>query len=156
MLCPFGGQGHSGRRKFLRESVAVCHANMEVIRADYEPDDNNRYCLSWSVPNKAGRPPKGKRRLSAIEVAQGKKRLAPKKPLTRFCQICRGFSHRATDCWLQEKNEDLCPKSWKDKQATKLAAAVEEAMRVSADPFPIGPGDWQGGEGSGPDKGTAD
>jgi hypothetical protein len=155
-VMPFWWTRAQWQAQFPRESVAVCHANMEVIMADYEPDDNNRYCPSWSAPNKAGRPPKGKRRLSAIEVAQGKKRSAPKKPLTRFCQICRGFSHRATDCWLQEKNKDLRPKSWKDKQATKLAAAVEEAMRVSADPLHIGPDNWQGGEGNGPDEGTAD
>ena len=45
---------------------------------------------------------------------------------------------------------------WKDKHATNLEVAVEEAMRVSADPLLIGPGDWQGCEGNGPDKGTAD
>ena len=64
-----------------------CYANMEVIRADYEPDDTIRYCPSWSAPNKAGRPAKGKLKLSALKIAQGKKK--QQKYLTRFCQICR-------------------------------------------------------------------
>jgi hypothetical protein len=47
---------------------------MEVIRDNYKPDDTIRYCSSWSAPNKAGRPAKGKRKLSALEIAQGKKK----------------------------------------------------------------------------------
>ena len=35
-------------------------------------------------------------------------------------------------------------------------AAVEEAMRISADPLPVGAGDWQGCEGNGDEEGTAD
>ena len=81
---PYWWSREQWQKQFPRESIAVCHANMEVIRADYEPDDDIRYCPSWSAPNKAGRPPKGKRRLSAIEVAQGNKRTAPKKPLTQL------------------------------------------------------------------------
>ena len=82
---PYWWSRKQWQKQFPREeSIAVCHANMEVIRADYEPNDDIRYCLSWSAPNKAGRPPKGKRWLSAIEVAQGNKRTAPKKPLTQL------------------------------------------------------------------------
>ena len=125
------------------------------IRADYEPDDINRYCPAWSAPNKAGHLTKGKRRLSTLEIAQGNKRKP--KQLTRFCQICRGFSHRTTDCWRQEKNKEHRPKSWKwkDKHAANLEVAVEESMRVSADTLPVEPGDWQGCKGNG-DEGTAD
>ena len=35
-------------------------------------------------------------------------------------------------------------------------AAVEEAMSISADPLPVGPGNWQGCEGNGDEEGTAD
>jgi len=56
---------------------------MEVIRADYKADDFMHYCPSWSAPKKPGHPSKGKRKLSAIEIAQGKKKKP--KPLTRFC-----------------------------------------------------------------------
>jgi hypothetical protein len=125
------------------------------IRADYEPDDINCYCPAWSAPNKAGHLTKGKRRLSTLEIAQGNKRKP--KQLTRFCQICRGFSHRTTDCWRQEKNKEHRPKSWKwkDKHAANLEVAVEESMRVSADTLPVEPGDWQGCKGN-RDEGTAD
>jgi len=54
---------------------------MEVIRANYEADDSMYYCPSWSTPNKARRPSKGKRKLSALEKSQGKKKKP--KPLTR-------------------------------------------------------------------------
>ncbi len=35
-------------------------------------------------------------------------------------------------------------------------AAVEEAMRILADPLPVGAGDWQGCEGNGDEEGTTD
>jgi uncharacterized phage protein gp47/JayE len=133
---------------------------MEVIRDDHEADDTIRYCPAWSVTNKPGRPAKGKRKLSALEIAQGMKRKP--KYLTKFCQICRGFSHRTTDCWLQEKNKEHRPQAWtKGRLAQELIdaaeeAAVEEAMRISADPLPVGAGDWQGCEGNGEDEGIAD
>jgi hypothetical protein len=111
---------------------------MEVIRADYKANDFMRYCPSWSAPKKPGRPSKGKRKLSALEIAQGKKKKP--KPLTRFCQICRGFSHQTIDCWHQEKNRHHRPKTWTMEQA-----AIEDAMIKSADPLPIWAGQqWQG------------
>jgi hypothetical protein len=96
--------------------------------------------------------------LSALEVAQGKKK--EQKYLTRFCQICRGFGHRTTDCWLQEKSKDHRPKAWKGLPLAQdiFEAAeqdifdaaeeeeVEEAMSLSANPLPIGAGDYQGCE----------
>jgi hypothetical protein len=54
------------------------------------------------------------------------------KPLTRFCQICKGFSHQTINCWHQEKNRQHRPKAWTTEQA-----AIEEAMFISADPLPI-------------------
>ena len=81
---------------------------MEVIWADYEPDDTIRYCPSWSMPNKAGRPAKGKLKLSALNIAQGMKK--QQKYSTRFCQICTEFIHQTIVCWLQEKNKDHCSK----------------------------------------------
>jgi len=120
---------------------------MEVIRADYKADDTIRYCLAWSAANKPGRLAKGKRKLSALETAQGMKRKP--KYLTRFFQICRGFSHRMIDCWLQEKNKEHRPQALKGQLAQEMNQALEEAevevaRRISADPLPIGAGDWQG------------
>jgi hypothetical protein len=62
------------------------------------------------------------------------------KPLTRFCQICRGFSHQTIDCWYQEKNSHRRPMTWTMEQA-----AIEDAMIESADPLPI----WAGQQGQG-------
>jgi len=135
---------------------------MEIIRAEYKADDTIHYCPAWSAANKPGRPAKGKRKLSALETAQGMKRKP--KYLTRFCQICRGFSHRTIDCWLQEKNKEHRPQAWKGQLAQEMNEALEEAevevaMRILADPLPVGAGDWQGwcdGNGNGDKEGTAD
>jgi hypothetical protein len=83
------------------------------------------------------------------------------KYLTKFCQICRGFSHRTIECWLQEKNKEHRPQAWKGQLAHEVIeapeeAAVEEAMRISADPLPVGAGVGLGGAGNGDEEGTAD
>ena len=70
---------------------------------------------------------------SPYRLVPGKKKKP--KPLTRFCQICRGFSHQTIDCWHQEKNGQHRPKA-----RTTERAAIEEAMIISADPLPIWPG----------------
>ena len=49
------------------------------------------------------------------------------KHMTRFCQICRGFSHRTIDCWLQEKNKEHRPQAWKGQLAQEMNEALEEA-----------------------------
>jgi hypothetical protein len=74
------------------------------------------------------------------------------KYLTRFCQICRGFSHRTIDCWLQERNKQHRPQAWKGQLAQEMIeeeaaedAVVEEAMRILEE-----------GEGNGDEGGTAD
>jgi hypothetical protein len=69
------------------------------------------------------------------------------KYLTKFCQICRGFSHRTIDCWLQEKNKEHHPQAWKGQLAQEMIeaadeATVEKAMRILEDPLPVGAGDW--------------
>jgi hypothetical protein len=92
---PFWWKRVQWQEQFPQEVTAECYANMEVIRSNYDANDTSRYCPAWSAPNKSGRPAKGKRKLSALEIAQGIKRTP--KYLTRFCQICRGFSHRTID-----------------------------------------------------------
>jgi hypothetical protein len=137
-IMPFWWTRKQWQEQFPQEVTSICYANMEVIRADYKADDFMRYCPSWSAPKKPGRPSKGKRKLSAVEIAQGKKKKP--KPLTRFCQICRGFSHQTIDCWHQEKNRHHRSKTWTMEQA-----AIEDAMIKSADPLPIWAGQqWQG------------
>jgi len=100
---PFWWKRSQWQEQLPQDETPVCYANMEVTRVDYKPDDTIRYYPSWSTPNKAGHLAKGKRKLSTLEIAQGKKK--EQKYLTRICQICRGFSHRTIDCWLQEKKK---------------------------------------------------
>jgi hypothetical protein len=61
------------------------------------------------------------------------------------------------------ENKQHHPQAWKGQLAQEVIeaaeeAAVEEAMRIFADPLPaIGAGNWQGlCEGNGDDEGTAD
>jgi hypothetical protein len=61
----------------------------------------------------------------------------------------------------QEKNKEHRPQAWKGQLAQEMIeaaveAAVEKAMRISADPLPVGAGNWQGCEGNGDEEGTAD
>jgi len=142
-IMPFWWKLVQWQEQFPREVTAQCYANMEVIRADHEADDTIHYCPAWSAANKSGRLAKGKRKLSALEIAQGMKRKP--KYLTTFCQICRGFSHRTINCWLQEKNKEHRPQAWKGQFVQEIIkaaeeVAVEEAMRISADPLPVGTG----------------
>jgi hypothetical protein len=82
--------------------LTECFANMEVVRAEFQPDERNRYCPAWSAPNKAGCPPKGKRRKSVLEQAKGKRSQA--RPLTRFCQLCLQYSHCTVGCRRRTRN----------------------------------------------------
>ena len=79
----------------------------------------------------------------------------------KFCQICGEIIHRTINCWLQEKNKEHRPQAWKGQLVQEMIeameeAAVEEAMRISADPLPVGAGNWQGCERNGDKEGTAD
>jgi hypothetical protein len=72
-IMPFWWSRKQWQEQFPQEVTSRCYVNMETIMATYEADDFMRYCPSWSAPKKAGRPSKGKRKLSALEIAQGKK-----------------------------------------------------------------------------------
>ncbi len=106
-IMPFWWTRAQWQLQYRKDVWVECYANMEVIRAEYEPDERNRYCPAWSAPNKAGRPPKGKRRISVLEQAMGKR--SKTRPLTTFCQLCLKYSHCTVDCWVQEKNKEHRP-----------------------------------------------
>jgi hypothetical protein len=73
-IMPFWWTRKQWQEQFPQEVTSQCYANIEVVRADYKAEDFMRYCPSWSTPNKAGCPSKGKCKLSALEISQGKKR----------------------------------------------------------------------------------
>jgi hypothetical protein len=81
-IIPFWWTRAQWQLQYGKDVPAECFANMEVVRAEFQPDERNRYCPAWSAPNKAGRPPKGKGRKSVLEQATGKRSKA--RPLTRF------------------------------------------------------------------------
>jgi hypothetical protein len=110
-IMPFWWMRAQWQEQLGKDVLAECFANMEVIRAEFQPDENNRYCPVWSAPNKAGRPAKNKRKKLLLEQAKGKRTKA--RPLTRFCQLCWKYNHCTIDCWVQEKNKEHRPATWK-------------------------------------------
>ena len=69
-IMPFWWTRKQWQEQFSQEVTSISYANMEVIKADYQADDFMRYCPTWSAPKKPGRPSKGKRKLSSLEIAQ--------------------------------------------------------------------------------------
>jgi hypothetical protein len=145
---PFWWMCAQRQLQYGKDVSAECFANMEVVRAEFQPDERNSYCPALSAPNKAGRPPKGKRRKFVLEQAMGKR--SKPRPLTRFCQLCLQYSHRTVDCWVLEKNKEHRPLNWKDTceeanndSMTIKVALVDDTLRRTADTLPLAPGHWQ-------------
>ncbi len=85
-IMPFWWTCTQWQLQYGKDVLAECFASMEVVRAEFQPDERNRYCPAWSAPNKAGHPSKGKRRKFVLEQATGKRSTA--RLLTRFFQPC--------------------------------------------------------------------
>jgi hypothetical protein len=148
-----------------KDVLAECFANMEVIRAEFQPDENNCYCPVWSAPKKAGCPAKNKCKKLLLEQAKGKRPKA--RPLSRFCQLCWKYNHCTIDCWVQEKNKEHHTATWKptckeeaDNDLKNIEAAIVEAtLRWTAEVLPLTPGKWSNddeGEDSKGEDGIAD
>jgi hypothetical protein len=78
---------------------------MKAIQATSTPEDDLRFCPSWSAANKKGRPKKNERIKSVmdhIEEAATKKR---KRRVKYFCKICHKFNHNTQDCWKNPENK---------------------------------------------------
>jgi hypothetical protein len=50
-IMPFWWKRAQWQEQFPSDITPECFANMEVIRADYKPDDTIRYCPAWSAAN---------------------------------------------------------------------------------------------------------
>ena len=74
--------------------------SMKSVQAMSNPEDDIRFCPSWSVAKKKGRPKKNKRIKSVMdhieESANKKKR---KRRVRYFCKICQKFNQNTQDCW---------------------------------------------------------
>jgi hypothetical protein len=145
-IMPFWWTSAQWQLQYGKDVLVECYANMEIIRAEFEPDDKNRYCPAWSAPNKAGHPPKGKRRKSCLEQATGKRSKA--RPLTKFCQLYLKYSHQTVDCRVQENNKEHRPLNWKDTRneanndwTANNAALVDDTLRMTADTLPLAQND---------------
>jgi hypothetical protein len=83
---------------------ATAKITMKSIQAMSTPEDDLRFCPSWSAANKKGRPKKNERIKSVmdhIEESANKKR---KRKVKYFCKICHRFNRNTQDCWKNTNN----------------------------------------------------
>ena len=113
-IMPYWWTRKTWQLQFPLEEEPVCNVRLEQIKATRNKDIFLRYCPSWSAPNKAGRPKKGERRKSGIEIAMGKRGAKKPRKLRLYCQICGKHNHVANDCWKDPKNLSKRPDTWKD------------------------------------------
>ncbi len=142
---PFWWTRSQWQVQFGKEVSTECFANMEVIRVEFPPDDKNHYCLSWSAPNKAGHPPKNKRRKSVLEVTKGK-RTKTTRPLTSTVPEVHSPHHQLLGAGEEEevpaqKLDGPCNAG--NDLATIDKAVVEDTLRRTAEGLPLGKGKWQ-------------
>jgi hypothetical protein len=59
-IMPFWWMCAQWQEPLGKDVLAECFANMKLIRAEFWPDDKNRYCPAWSASRKVGHPAKNK------------------------------------------------------------------------------------------------
>jgi hypothetical protein len=87
--------------------MAVCRGdvNVQIIKGNYAPQTDLRYCPSWSGPNESGRPnKKEEKRKSGVMDHIEKARTIKNREKRMFCQICQKFNHVTKDCYKNNRN----------------------------------------------------
>ena len=83
-----------------------CVVNRLNVWYEGEPDIKLKYCPDSTAARNAGRPKKGTRIPSAIEVVGGKKR-NKKHP---YCVWCNKYNHTSDNCfnhpWRKDKDDE--------------------------------------------------
>ena len=78
---------------------------MKSVQAMSNPEDDIRFCPSWSEANKKGRPKKNKRIKSVMDhIEESANKKKQKRRVRYFCKICQKFSHNTQDCWKNPNN----------------------------------------------------
>jgi hypothetical protein len=71
---------------------------MESVQAMSNPEDDLRFCPSWSAAKKKGRPKKNKRIKSVMDHIEESAKKKRKRRVRYFCKICQKFNHNTQDC----------------------------------------------------------
>jgi hypothetical protein len=122
-IMPYWWTRKTWQLQFPLEEELVCNVRLEQTKATRNRDNFLRYCPTWSAPNKAGRPKKGERRKSGIEIAMGKR--GAKKP-------CKLRLYVANDCWKDPQNVSKRPDTWKDEDELieEIGMGIDENVIV--------------------------
>ena len=73
--------------------------SMKSVQVMSNPEDDIRFCPSWSVANKKGHPKKNKRIKSVMDHIEESAKKKRKRRVRYFCKICQKFNHNTQDCW---------------------------------------------------------
>ena len=66
-MMPYWWRTEQWKLQYPDDVTAEYNVSLETIRENGTPDTNVKYCPSWSGPNKAGRPKKNEKKVSAGE-----------------------------------------------------------------------------------------
>ena len=77
-----------------KELVVLSTVSMSGLKENCEPEIKLKYCPNWTAARKAGRPKKGTRILSAVEIG-GKKRNKKRS----YCVWCNKYNHTSDKCF---------------------------------------------------------
>ncbi len=80
---------------------------MKSIQALSTPEDDLRFCPSWSAANKKGCPKKNERIKSVMDHIEESAKKKRKRREKCFCKIYHNhkFNHNTQDCWKNPNNE---------------------------------------------------
>jgi hypothetical protein len=100
-LMPWWWTTRQWRLQLPQELRVLSNISILTIKETFDPDLKIHYCPDWTAVNKAGRPKKGKRIPSAIEIG-GKKR-NKKRP---YCVWCNKYNHTSDKCFNHPRKKD--------------------------------------------------
>ena len=78
---------------------------MKSVQTMSNPEDDLRFCPSWSAANKKGRPKKNERIKSVIDHIKESAKKKRKRRVRYFRKICQKFNHNTRDCWKNLNNQ---------------------------------------------------
>ena len=100
-LMPWWWTTRQWRLQLPKELVVMSTVSMSGLKENFEPDMKLKYCPDWTAGRKAGRPKKGSRIPSAVEIG-GKKR-NKKRP---YCVWCNKYNHTSDKCFNHPRKKD--------------------------------------------------
>ena len=100
-LMPWWWTTRQWRLQLPKELYVLANVSMSSLREKWDGDMKIKYCPDWTASRKAGRPKKGTRIPSAIEI--GVKKRNKKRP---YCVWCNKYNHTSDKCFNHPQKKD--------------------------------------------------